>query len=45
MSFSFGDIMGSLNVTQEGRFIRLACLGTLLVVVILIVKYFRNHSR
>jgi len=45
ISFSFKDIMRSLNVAQEERYIRLACLGTLLIVITLIVKSFRNHSR
>jgi predicted membrane metal-binding protein len=44
-SFQFEDIMYSLRVMQEERYVRLACLGVVCIAVILIVKLFKNHPR
>ncbi len=44
-SFEFEDIMHALQVIQEDRYVRLACLGIVCIAIILIVKLFRNHSR
>ena len=44
-SFEFEDIMRSLHVIQEERYVRLACLGVVCIAVLLGVRLFRNHSR
>jgi len=43
-SFSFESIMEQLHVVQEHKYVRLACLGVLLIAVTVIVKTLKNHS-
>ena len=43
-SFSFENIMEQLRVVQKHKYVRLACLGVLLVAVTIIVKTLKNHS-
>lgn len=43
-SFAFEDIMQHLGVLYQERYIRLACLGIVLITVTLIVKSLRSHS-
>ena len=43
-SFAFEDIMQYLGVLHEARYIRLACLGIVLITATLIVKSLTNHS-
>jgi len=44
-SFQFLDITGALGVVQENAYVRLACLGVLLIAITLIVKALKHHSR
>ena len=43
-SFEFEDLMQSLGVINENRYVRMACLCVVGIVILLIVKS-RNHSR
>ena len=44
VSFSFESIMERLHVLQEHKYVRLACLGVLLIAVTIIAKTLKNHS-
>ncbi len=44
-SFEFEDTMRALGVINENRYVRMACLCVIGIVILLIVKSFRNHSR
>jgi hypothetical protein len=41
-SFQFEDVMRALGVTNQNRYVRLACLCVVGIVTILVVKLFRN---
>lgn len=44
-SFQFEDLMRTLNVSGQESYVRLACLGAVLVAVTLIVKYAITHRK
>ena len=41
-SFAFEDIMESLHIFEQDRYVRLTCLCVVCVVILLIVKLFRR---
>ena len=43
-SFQFEDVMTALGVNNQNRYVRLACLCVIGVVIILIIKLFRTQS-
>jgi hypothetical protein len=43
-SFQFADVMEKLNIINQNRYVRLACLCVVGVAILLMVKLFRNHS-
>ncbi|MFC1762821.1 hypothetical protein ACFL6U_12180 [Planctomycetota bacterium] len=43
-SFQFEDLLSTLGVLQRHKYVRLGCLGVLLIAVILIVKTLKHHS-
>jgi hypothetical protein len=44
-SFEFDAILEYLRVSHEDKFVRLACLGTVLIAATLIVKVMRHNSK
>ena len=41
-SFSFEGLMEQLNVTMPERYVRLTCLGILLITILLIIKHSKS---
>lgn len=42
-SFEFDDVMDALSVAGRDQYVHLACLGALLIAIILIVKAIHNN--